>query len=93
MIVFSEASLYRHIKSFVAYYHESRTHLSLTKDAPVSRPVQGPEKGRVVSVPHVGGLHHRYERRAGLTARSSTIWLRATTAGRRFHCTCCNGSQ
>jgi hypothetical protein len=39
MIVFSEASLYRHIKSFMGYYHESRTHLSLVKDAPASRPV------------------------------------------------------
>src|SRR5712691_13409624 len=29
LIVFNEASLYRHMKSFVTYYHESRTHLSL----------------------------------------------------------------
>jgi transposase InsO family protein len=32
VIVFSEASLYRHVKSFMAYYHESRTHLWLAKD-------------------------------------------------------------
>lgn len=64
MIVFSQASLYRSIQSFVAYYHESRTHLSLDKDAPTSRPVQRPAEGRIVAIPQVGGLHHRYERRA-----------------------------
>ena len=64
LIVFNEASLYRQLKSFVAYYHESRTHLSLAKDAPEPRSVQKPELGRIVAVPQVGGLHHRYERRA-----------------------------
>ena len=64
VIVFNEASLYRHVKSFVTYYHESRTHLSLGKDSPESRTVQPPELGRIVAIPQVGGLHHRYERRA-----------------------------
>ena len=64
VIVFNEASLYRHMKSFVMYYHESRTHLSLGKDSPESRAVQPPELGRIVAIPQVGGLHHRYERRA-----------------------------
>ena len=64
LIVFNEASLYRHLKSFVAYYHESRTHLSLAKDTPETRPVHSPERGAVVAIPQVGGLHHRYERRA-----------------------------
>jgi hypothetical protein len=35
-----------------------------TKDAPEPRPAQPPERGRVVAVPQVGGLHHRYQRRA-----------------------------
>lgn len=64
VIVFNEASLYRHVKSFLAYYHESRTHLSLAKDTPEPRPVHPPELGTVVAIPQVGGLHHRYERRA-----------------------------
>jgi putative transposase len=64
VIVFSEASLYRHVKSFLAYYHESRTHLSLAKDTPEPRPVHPPDCGAVVAIPQVGGLHHRYERRA-----------------------------
>ena len=64
VIVFNEASLYRHMKSFVAYYHDSRTHLSLDKDAPESRPVQTADAGPIISIPRLGGLHHRYERRA-----------------------------
>jgi len=63
MIVFNEASLYRHVKLFMAYYHESRVHLSLAKDTPEPRPVHRPELGPVVAIPQVGGLHHRYERR------------------------------
>ena len=64
LIVFNEASLYRQVKSFLEYYHESRTHLSLAEDPPEPRPVHSPECGAVVAIPQVGGLHHRYERRA-----------------------------
>ena len=64
VIVLNEASLYQHVKSFMAYYHESRTHLSLAKDTPEPRPVNPSELGPVVAIPQVGGLHHRYERRA-----------------------------
>jgi putative transposase len=64
VIIFSEAGLYTHVKTFTAYYHGSRTHLSLAKDSPEPRAVQPPELGRIVAIPQVGGLHHRYERRA-----------------------------
>jgi putative transposase len=64
VIVATEGSLRRHLTSFVSYYHRSRTHLGLNKDAPEPRPVQGPDSGRIVACPEVGGLHHRYERRA-----------------------------
>ena len=64
VIVFNEANLYQHLKSFVSYYHGSRTHLSLAKDSPESRQVQLPEQGQIVTIPQVGGLHHRYERQA-----------------------------
>ena len=37
---------------------------SLAKDAPVHRAAQPPACGTIVAVPHVGGLHHHYERRA-----------------------------
>jgi transposase InsO family protein len=64
VIVLNEASLYRHQKSDSAYYHETRTHLSLEKDTPATRSVQSPDLGPVVALPQAGGLHHRYERRA-----------------------------
>ena len=64
VIVFDENSLRRTLASYFDYYHRSRTHLSLRKDSPEPRPVQQPGIGPVVAVPQVGGLHHRYERRA-----------------------------
>lgn len=64
MIVFNEASLKRSTQLFLAYHDESRTQLSLDKDAPNPRPVQVAATGRIVAVPSVGGLHHRYERQA-----------------------------
>jgi putative transposase len=62
VIVFDESSLRRVLRSYLDYYHRARTHLSLGKDSPESRPIQPPEMGRVVALPQVGGLHHRYER-------------------------------
>ena len=64
VIVFHEGSLRRTLNSYFDYYHRSRTHLSLGKDSPEPRAIQPPEMGSVVAVPQVGGLHHRYERRA-----------------------------
>jgi putative transposase len=64
VIVLHESSLRRILVSYFDYYHQSRTHLSLKKDSPVPRPVQPPGIGLIVAVPQVGGLHHRYERRA-----------------------------
>jgi len=63
VIVFHEGSLRRTLQSYFEYYHQSRTHLSLGKDAHEPRAIQLPEMGTVVAVPQVGGLHHRYERR------------------------------
>jgi putative transposase len=64
VIVWNEQSLRHHLQRYLAYYHEWRTHLSLDKDAPVPRAAQPPACGTIVSFPHVGGLHHHYERRA-----------------------------
>lgn len=64
VIVFNQTSLCRHLKSFLTYYHESRTHLSLAKDTPEPRPPQPLELGTIIAIPQVGGLHHRYERHA-----------------------------
>ncbi len=64
VIVFHESSLRRTLASYFYYYHRSRTHLSLGKDSPEPRPIEPPGIGPVMAVPQVGGLHHRYERRA-----------------------------
>ena len=64
LIVFNERSLHRHLQAFVDYYHQNRVHLALEKDTPEPRPIQPPESGRIVSIPVLGGLHHRYQRRA-----------------------------
>jgi len=64
VIVLTAAGLRTILKSYLAYYTDSRTHLSLGKDSPQSRPISPPREGRVMAVPQVGGLHHRYERRA-----------------------------
>ena len=64
VIVFHESSLRRTLVPYFHYYDQSRTHLSLEKHSPVPRSIQSPEMGRVVALPQLGGLHHRYERRA-----------------------------
>ena len=60
VIVFGERHLRQVLSSYMTYYNEARTHLSLNKDAPVTRKVQG--IGRIVAKPHLGGLHHQYVR-------------------------------
>jgi putative transposase len=64
VMVINENHLRRILKGYFRYYHQSRTHLSLGKDAPESREVQTDKRASIVSIPQVGGLHHRYERRA-----------------------------
>src|SRR5271167_4940523 len=60
LVVFGEQHLRRALRSYARYYNEARTHRSLNKDAPVSRPIQ--PIGRIVSYTLVGGLHHQYAR-------------------------------
>jgi len=64
VIVLNEGHLRRRLRSYLRYYHGSRTHLALEKDAPEPRAVEPPAQGRVLALPQVGGLHHRYIRRA-----------------------------
>jgi putative transposase len=64
VIVLTAAGLRRVLHEYVTYYSRTRTHLSLNKEAPVPRPIMPPTAGRVIAIPQVGGLHHRYERRA-----------------------------
>jgi transposase InsO family protein len=60
IIVLGEAHLRRILKSYARYYNETRTHLALDKDAPLSRTVK--RVGRILCRPVLGGLHHEYVR-------------------------------
>jgi len=64
IIIFDERHLRRMLSAYFQYHQHSRTHLSLCKDCPEPRPIQTPSTGTVIAFPQVGGLHHRYERRA-----------------------------
>jgi transposase InsO family protein len=60
IIVCGEAHLRRVLLSYAHYYNGTRTHRSLDKDAPISRPIQ--RFGALKSHPILGGLHHHYVR-------------------------------
>ena len=60
IVVFSEPHLRQILRSYARYYNDIRTHRSLDKDAPVSRPVQ--RIGIINSHAILGGLHHHYVR-------------------------------
>ena len=64
LIVLNERHLLRILRSYSAYYHEDRAHLSLDCNSPVPRDIELPDRGRVIAIPRVGGLHHRYRRAA-----------------------------
>ena len=61
-MIFNERHLRRVLRSYVDYYQRTRTHVSLDKDCPDPRSIQPRGIGEVVSIPKVGGLHHRYDR-------------------------------
>ena len=52
------------LNEYLTYYHGSRTHLGLEKDAPEPRAIHARGVGPVISKPTLGGLHHRYYREA-----------------------------
>jgi transposase InsO family protein len=63
VIVLNERHLKRLMNEYVRYYHEDRTHLALGKSTPTGREEdkQSGSRQRVVSMPRLGGLHHRYD--------------------------------
>jgi putative transposase len=64
MIVLSERHLLRCVREYAKFYNADRPHMSLDADAPSGRAVEPPEHGTVIALPRLGGLHHRYSRRA-----------------------------
>jgi hypothetical protein len=60
VFVFGERHLRHVLLSYMKYHNEIRTHLSLVKDAPISRAVK--LAGTILCRPVLGGLHHQYVR-------------------------------
>jgi hypothetical protein len=60
VVVFGERHLRQVLLSYMKYYNEMRTHLSMEKDAPVPRVVE--RAGHILCRPVLGGLHHQYVR-------------------------------
>lgn len=64
VVVLGERHLLRLVRLHAEYYNDDRPHMALRRDAPVPRIVEPPSSGRVVALPRVAGLHHRYARAA-----------------------------
>lgn len=62
VIAFNEPHLRRLIGDYIQYHHEDRVHDSLAKDTPHRRPIEPKPAANamVISLPRLGGLHHRY---------------------------------
>jgi transposase InsO family protein len=61
LIALDESHVRRVAREFIAYYHTDRTHDGLGKDTPNGRAIDPkPSGAELVSLPRVGGLHHRY---------------------------------
>jgi transposase InsO family protein len=62
VIILNQNQLYKLLEEYVDYYHNDRTHYNLNKDPPLGRPVQkkGSDNDKVIALPRVGGLHHKY---------------------------------
>ena len=64
VIVWNERHARQLAGAAVLYYNEDRTHMALGKSTPAGRPVESAESGKVIALPRLGGLHHRYTRQA-----------------------------
>lgn len=62
VIALNEPHLRRLIRDYVNYHHEDRIHDSLKKDTPNRRTVEPKPAANatLISMPRLGGLHHRY---------------------------------
>jgi putative transposase len=61
LVVFSEEHLRNILKSYFSYYHNTRPHEALEKNSPNPRTIESARRGLIISIPEVGGLHHRYQ--------------------------------
>ena len=63
-IILGDTHLFGILRKYTEYYNEVRPHLSLNRNAPLPREVDPPERGKVITVPYLNGLHHKYARAA-----------------------------
>jgi putative transposase len=64
LIVLNEDHLRKILRDYFIYYHGSRPHQSLERNSPIPREIEHPSQGKIIAIPQVGGLHHRYRRAA-----------------------------
>jgi hypothetical protein len=64
LIIAGEDQLRRTLRDYLDYYHNSRPREALERNSPFPRDIETPAKGKVIAIPQVGGLHHRYRRAA-----------------------------
>jgi putative transposase len=62
VLILNEAHLRRVLSGYITYYNTTRPHQALDNHCPRPREVEPPALGRVVAIPQVFGLHHRYTR-------------------------------
>jgi len=62
VIVLNQRHLHKILSSYLNYYFNARTHLSLEKNSPIPRKIESKSQGKVIAIPQVGGLHHLYKR-------------------------------
>jgi transposase InsO family protein len=61
-LILNDAHLHRLLRAYLAYYNTIGRHQSLDNNCPQPRTIEPPPWGRIIAIPHVGGLHHRYQR-------------------------------
>lgn len=64
VILLNAQHLRRVLGDYFDYFHRHRTHRALNQDCPHPRPTEPPERGNIIALPLLGGLHHRYTRQA-----------------------------
>jgi len=80
-IVFNEEHLCRTLTDYLSYHHRHRTPRSLEQDCPELRAVEPPGQGKIIELPLVRGLHHRYARQAAAAGICSLTAMPSSARG------------
>src|ERR1017187_1993582 len=76
VIVLHEHHLRQRLTDYFRYYHQHRTHRSIDEDAPEWSAVEPQDRGNIIVLNLISGLHNRYARQAAAGAKFSLTWLR-----------------